>query len=203
MSTKINVQKSYWRLKEHLYSSGEVKNTATIVKLQKVFYIIGKYYNYNLLKGFYSIFNLSRNRYDQMDVSKVFRDRYGRESELQETPRDTLELAEYSRVAVSEVDFPTGSNQLTGVKMLERAFAKNMQKHVRAWQDNALPEQRMDRLNKEVKEYNPQFVGQVSKLGAVEFISRLATLLRLKNISYGFKAITHSSILSKTDQQYE
>ena len=74
-----------------------------------------------------------------MDVSKVFRDRYGRESELPDQPRDTLELAEYSRVAVSEVDYPIGSNQLTGVKMLERVFARNMQKHVRSWQDNALP----------------------------------------------------------------
>jgi hypothetical protein len=62
MHSKINVQKSYWRLKENLTSTGELRNTATIVKLQKVFYIVGKYYNYNLLKAFYSLVNIGKNR---------------------------------------------------------------------------------------------------------------------------------------------
>lgn len=112
-----------------------------------------------------------------------------------------MELAEYSRIVPSEVDY-SDSNQLTGIKMLERVFARNMQKHVRSWLDNALPEQRVERLNKEVNEYPSQFVGKISQLGAVEFISRLVTLLTLKHISFGFKAISNASIHSLNEQHY-
>jgi hypothetical protein len=165
MNSKINVQKSYWRLRENLYSTGELKNTAAVIKLQKIFYIVGKYYNYNILKAFYSLVNFGKNRMDQMDVSKLFRERYERDSEG--LPRDTLELAEYSRVAVSEVDYPTGNNQMNGARMAMRVFKRNLIKQVRSWQDNALPENRLKRLNEEVKEYPKNFINLASKFGAL------------------------------------
>lgn len=55
-----------------------MKNPAAIVKLQKIFYIIGKYYNYNVLKAFYSLANVGKNRTEQLDVSKLFKERYER-----------------------------------------------------------------------------------------------------------------------------
>ena len=45
-----------------------------------------------------------------MDVSKLFRERYGRDSQMFQSAGVNLELAEYSRVAVIEVDYPTVNN---------------------------------------------------------------------------------------------
>lgn len=84
---------------------------------------------------------------DQLDVSKLFRERYEKDSDGLPPGRDTLELAEYSRVAVSEVDYPTGNNQMSGARMAARVFKRNLTKQVRNWQDNALPENRIRRLN--------------------------------------------------------
>jgi ribosome recycling factor len=70
-------------------------------------------------------------------------------------------------VAVSEVDYPTGNNQMNGARMAMRVFKRNLIKQVRSWQDNALPENRLKRLNEEVKEYPKNFINLASKFGAL------------------------------------
>jgi hypothetical protein len=56
---------------------------------------------------------------------------------------------------------------MSGVRMATRVFKRNLTKHIHAWQDNALPENKIQRLNQEMREIPANFVKQTSKLGAV------------------------------------
>ena len=44
LNTKVNSQKSFWRMKYNIYSSGILYNSALIIKLKKLFNNVRKYY---------------------------------------------------------------------------------------------------------------------------------------------------------------
>lgn len=55
LNTKINIQKSFWRLKYNMDSSGVQYNAAVIVKLKKLYNNIRKQYELNLFRAFLMI----------------------------------------------------------------------------------------------------------------------------------------------------
>lgn len=55
LNTKINIQKSFWRLKFNMDSSGVQYNAAVIVKLKKLYNNIRKQYELNLFRAFLMI----------------------------------------------------------------------------------------------------------------------------------------------------
>lgn len=55
LNTRANTQKSFWRLKYNIYSTGVVYNASLIVKLKKLFNNVRKYYELNMFKIFLTI----------------------------------------------------------------------------------------------------------------------------------------------------
>ncbi len=55
LNTKINIQKSFWRLKFNMDSSGVQYNAAVIVSLKKLYNNIRKQYELNLFRAFLMI----------------------------------------------------------------------------------------------------------------------------------------------------
>jgi len=55
LNTKINIQKSFWRLKFNMDASGVQYNAAVIVKLKKLYNNIRKHYELNLFRAFLMI----------------------------------------------------------------------------------------------------------------------------------------------------
>mgnify|MGYP000970389866 CR=1 FL=1 len=55
MNTRINTQKSFWRLRHNILSTGVVYNAAIIVKLKKLFNNVRKYYELNMFKIFLTV----------------------------------------------------------------------------------------------------------------------------------------------------
>ena len=60
LNTKINIQKSFWRLKYNMDSSGVQYNTTAIVKLKKLYNNIRKHYELNLIRAFLMIGQAAR-----------------------------------------------------------------------------------------------------------------------------------------------
>lgn len=61
MNSRINVQKSYWRIKYNTTTSGITFNASVIVKMKKLFNHVKKIYTMNLYKSFLTIENHSKN----------------------------------------------------------------------------------------------------------------------------------------------
>jgi hypothetical protein len=55
LNTKINIQKSFWRLKFNMNTKGVQFNAAIIVKIKKMFNIIRKFYELNMFRAFLMI----------------------------------------------------------------------------------------------------------------------------------------------------
>lgn len=55
LNTKINIQKSFWRMKFNVETPGVVFNTASMVKLRKMYNNIRKYYQFNMIRSFFMI----------------------------------------------------------------------------------------------------------------------------------------------------
>ena len=69
LNTKINIQKSFWRLKFNMDSSGVQYNAAVIVKLKKLYNNISKQYELNLFRAFLMIDKYGRSN-DKPSASK-------------------------------------------------------------------------------------------------------------------------------------
>ena len=55
LKTKINSQKSFWRLKHNRNTPGNIYSVDMIIKLKKLFNITRKYYELNMYKVFLTI----------------------------------------------------------------------------------------------------------------------------------------------------
>ncbi len=61
LNTRVNTQKSFWRLRHNIYSTGVIYNAAIIVKLKKLFNNLRKYYELNMYKVFLTIDKYGKN----------------------------------------------------------------------------------------------------------------------------------------------
>ena len=78
LNSKLNIQSSYWKLKENVESSGQVLNANTRIKLIKLTSILKRHIDMNKWKSFYYILNYGKSDYDHLDVSKIVHDRLDR-----------------------------------------------------------------------------------------------------------------------------
>ena len=78
LNSKLNIQNSYWKLKENVISSGQLVTANTRIKLIKLNSIIKRHVDMNKWKAFYYILNYGKSDYDHLDVSKMVHDRLDR-----------------------------------------------------------------------------------------------------------------------------
>lgn len=78
LNTKLNVQKSYWKLKENVISTGNLMNAKKEIKLIKLFSIIKRHADINKWKSFYHILNYGKTDYHHLDASYMVHDKMNR-----------------------------------------------------------------------------------------------------------------------------
>jgi hypothetical protein len=83
LNTRVNTQKSFWRLKHNIYSTGVIYNAAIIVKLKKLFNNLRKYYELNMYKIFLTIDKYGRN----LQEAEMTRVRQSRMTNQRQTTR--------------------------------------------------------------------------------------------------------------------
>lgn len=143
LNSKTNVQKSYWKLKYNVLSSGQITNANTLIKLIKLTSVLSRHVEMNKWKSFYSILHHGRSEFDSLDVSKMFHERMDRSeiradrSEILSSPyRETYDLEGLSRITATEYEYP--SSQSAGLKILEKLVKKKLEGSVKKWQNNTM-----------------------------------------------------------------
>jgi hypothetical protein len=119
------------------------------IKLIKIFSILKRHVEINKWKAFYYILNYGKGDREGMDVSMMVRNRLGmdRSGIAESTPfRQTLDLADFSRVTVTEVDIPSPS-QSAGLRIIEKIFNKKLENSVKRWRDHTMIETKLNRLH--------------------------------------------------------
>ena len=89
-----------------------------------------------------------------MDVSKFVQDRIDRLEVINSPIRETIDLGQFSRVTVSQIEYPS-QTQTVMLKSIEQIFQKKLAMTVRKWQDNTLVETKLERIRQDVEEYSP------------------------------------------------
>lgn len=147
MNGRLNLQNSYWKLKENVLSSGQVISPNTRIKLIKLTSIFKRHVDINKWKSFYHILNYGKSDYDHLDVSKIVNDRLDRSDIVPSSViRETYDLADFSRVTTSEIDYPS-SSQAAALKTIERIFKKKLGTSVKKWQNHTIVENKLERLH--------------------------------------------------------
>lgn len=76
LNTRVNIQKSFWRMKFNMDTSGVTFNAAIIVKMKKMYNNIRKLYVLNMYRAFLTIDKYGRNPNDasySRGNSEIFR----------------------------------------------------------------------------------------------------------------------------------
>lgn len=75
LNSKVNVQKSYWKLKDNVVASGQVLNANIRIKLTKLISIVNRHTEINRWKSFYHILNYGKADHDRMSVSHIVKEK--------------------------------------------------------------------------------------------------------------------------------
>ena len=148
LNTKINIQKSFWRLKYNMDSSGVQYNTTAIVKLKKLYNNIRKHYELNLIRAFLMIGQAARTG------SKPERAPKSRSPEpvakpVAHTPAPAPVQAT-AHESNAKVEAVVQNSKKASLSIIDRLFKRHMTKHVRKWQYNAHPEKKLEFIHSEV-----------------------------------------------------
>jgi hypothetical protein len=134
LNTKINIQKSFWRLKFNMDSSGVQYNTTAIVKLKKLYNNIRKQYELNLIRAFLMIGQASRTSGRTADKTKARSPEPVRQTPI---PAPTPVPAQLSQESNARLEAILSNSKKAGLSIIDRVFRRNINKHIKKWQYNA------------------------------------------------------------------
>jgi hypothetical protein len=147
LNTKINIQKSFWRLKSNMNTNGVLVNAAIIVKIKKMFNNIRKYYELNMFRAFLMIDKHGKSLQDSSyrrsrvtsDYSQIQQRRVIEEDTFTDEPSQQTEYG-----ANPKLD---GLVKKTSLNIMDRVFRRNVTRQVRRWQFNAQPEKKLQHIH--------------------------------------------------------
>ena len=148
LNTKINIQKSFWRLKYNMDSSGVQYNTTAIVKLKKLYNNIRKHYELNLIRAFLMIGQAARTSSKPERASKS-RSPEPVAKPVAHTPAPAPAPASVHESS-AKVEGLVQNSKKASLSIIDRIFKRHMTKHVRKWQYNAHPEKKLEFIHSEV-----------------------------------------------------
>ena len=138
LNTKINIQKSFWRLKFHMDSSGLHYNPTTIVKLKKLYNNIRKQYELNLFRAFLMIDKYGRTERSRSKAAKA-----------PEPPRPATQPAPAAQPAAApqennaQLEAVLANSKKASLSIIDRVFRRNFSRQIKKWQFNAYPEKKL------------------------------------------------------------
>ena len=201
LNTKINIQKSFWRLKYNMDSSGVQYNTTAIVKLKKLYNNIRKHYELNLIRAFLMIGQAARTN-SRTDKPKA-RSPEPPARQPAPAPAPAPVQVQSSNESSAKVDAVVQNSKKASVSIIDRVFKRHMTKHVRKWQYNAHPEKKLEFIHSEMTKKSKDEYEYVSKYGAVETISKISTSSQYKAKAKSFRCILEFMLKKKIDQHYD
>lgn len=146
LNTKINIQKSFWRLKFNMDSSGVQYNTTAIVKLKKLYNNIRKHYELNLIRAFLMIGQASRNgskAVERVDTRGKSKSPEPVKQYAPPAPAPAPAPVQQNNEANAKLEAVLNINKKASLSIIDRVFRRHMNKHVKKWQYNSNPERKL------------------------------------------------------------
>jgi len=163
LNTKINIQKSFWRMKFNTSSKeGLPFNTVMIVKLKKMYNNIRKYYDLNMYRSFLMI---------QKHATSVGGG--GSRTEIEQRTTIIQRPPSEPEYDDSRLDSVVLAGRKVSISMMDRIFKKNMNRQIRTWTHNAFPERKLDYINSQIVSKEKEDYEFVAKVGSLESLSKL------------------------------
>lgn len=174
LNTKINIQKSFWRLKYNMNTTGVQFNAAIIVKIKKMFNNIRKYYELNMFRAFLMIDKHGKSLQDPAsrrsrvtsDYSQVQQRRALEEETFVDEPSQQTEVA-----ANPKLDSLV---KKTSLSIMDRVFKRNLTRQFKKWQFNSQPEKKLEYVHADLAEKSKEEYEYVAKVGAIESLRKLS-----------------------------
>jgi len=174
LNTKINIQKSFWRLKYNMNTTGVQFNAAIIVKIKKMFNNIRKYYELNMFRAFLMIDKHGKSLQDPAsrrsrvtsDYSQVQQRRALEEETFVDEPSQQTEVA-----ANPKLDSLV---KKTSLSIMDRVFKRNLTRQFKKWQFNSQPEKKLEYVHADLAEKSKEEYDYVAKVGAIESLRKLS-----------------------------
>lgn len=189
LNTKINIQKSFWRMKFNTSSKeGLPFNTVMIVKLKKMYNNIRKYYDLNMYRSFLMIQKYAASNGGQHEEQVVVRS-----VAVVRPPSEP----EYERND-ARLDSVVLAGRKISLSMMDRIFKKNMNRQIKTWVHNAFPERKLDYVNTQIIAKDKEDYEFVAKIGSLESLSKLN-----KQIAYRAKAKAFRNLVQNFYDQKE
>jgi hypothetical protein len=153
LNTKINIQKSFWRLKYNMNTNGVTFNAAIIVKIKKMFNNIRKYYELNMFRAFLMIDKYGKSLQDPSSRrSRVTSDF----SQIQQRRNFDEEEKTFTDEPSQQTDFASPKYDTlikkTSMSIMDRVFKRNLTKQLKKWQFNAQPEKKLEYVHADLAE---------------------------------------------------
>ena len=143
LNTKINIQKSFWRLKFNMDSSGVQYNTTAIVKLKKLYNNIRKHYELNLIRAFLMIGQAARTSSRPEKTTKSRSPEPAPVVAKPTPPPAPVVQQAPAPESSAKVEAVVQNSKKASLSIIDRVFKRHMTKHVRKWQYNAHPEKKL------------------------------------------------------------
>lgn len=205
LNTKINIQKSFWRLKYNMNTNGVTFNAAIIVKIKKMFNNIRKYYELNMFRAFLMIDKYGKSLQDPSSRrSRVTSDF----SQIQQR-RNTYEEEErtFTDEPSQQTDFASPKYDTlikkTSLSIMDRVFKRNLTKQLKKWQFNAQPEKKLEYVHADLAEKSKEEYDYIAKVGALESLRKLSEQAAYKAKVRAFRNIIQHMYNKKTEIDYD
>jgi len=201
LNTKINIQKSFWRLKFNMDSSGVQYNTTAIVKLKKLYNNIRKHYELNLIRAFLMIGQASRG--GSRPAEKVDRGKSKSPEPIRQIAPPAPAPVQQSHESNAKLEAVLNINKKASLSIIDRVFRRHMNKHVKKWQYNSNPERKLELIHTEITKKSKDEYEYVAKLGAIETISRISASTQYKAKAKAFRSLMETMFKRQIDHNYD
>lgn len=201
LNTKINIQKSFWRLKFNMDSSGVQYNTTAIVKLKKLYNNIRKQYELNLIRAFLMIGQASRTNTSSARGNTRSPEPIKHVSAPAPAPAPVV--AQSQNESNAKIEAILANSKRASLSIIDRVFRRQMTKHIKKWQYNAHPEKKLEYVNSEIAKKSKEEFEFVAKYGAIETVSKISSNSQYKAKGKAFRCMIDIMFKKKIDNDYD
>jgi hypothetical protein len=205
LNTKINIQKSFWRLKYNMNTNGVTFNAAIIVKIKKMFNNIRKYYELNMFRAFLMIDKYGKSlqdpSYRRSRVTSDFSQIQQRRN-FEEEDRTFTDEPSQQQTDIASPKYDTLIKK-TSLSIMDRVFKRNLTKQLKKWQFNAQPEKKLEYVHADLAEKSKEEYDYIAKVGALESLRKLSEQAAYKSKVRAFRNIVQHMYNKRTETDYD
>ena len=206
LNSTVDIQKSFWRMRENMNNRGVALSAAKIVKIKKMFNNIRKAYELVVAKSFWIIERHGKTAAEGPSATQETKQQpQVRQQPQRQIVEETRQVVQAPQVTQAQNNQQQAISQEYERKMkatlskiqqasLRSIVAKQTRKlreagsrSLKRWAFNAIPERRIELGYKQLADgeaYNARFISQI---GAIEVLDGIFTQLKNRHITSSFK----------------